>query len=244
MVTRTEANRADWEMEPRYPLFDQAFDAMRKILKLTTFVLAFILVPLAAYCIFLYQELPAIDDLELNRHDSAQTTLRFGEIPESVISAFVAAEDKRFFAHNGVDYVAALRAFALFAKAGEPVSGASTITMQLAKNRFLGSEKTFKRKLSELMLAPKLEKKFSKMEIMESYLSIIYFGNGSYGVEAAAKQYFGKSLTELNLSETAVLAGIPKAPSQLNPTASPKAALASRDRVLERMLGSNFIDQA
>ncbi len=231
-------------MGQRYLWSFHSLSATRQVLKLTAFVLTSIAVSLVAYSVFLHQKLPGIDELKLTTHESTQRTLRYGEIPSSVISAFVAAEDKRFFAHSGVDYVAALRAFALFVQAGEPVSGASTITMQLAKNRFLGSEKTFKRKLSELLLALKLEKKFGKMEIIESYLSIIYFGNGSYGVEAAAMQYFGKSLKELNLSETAVLAGIPKAPSQLNPIVSPKAALARRDHVLERMLDGGFIDQA
>jgi len=218
--------------------------AARLVLKLSASAVLLIMALLTAYSLYLYPRLPRIDTVDFSKYRTADTNLRIEEIPADVVSAFIAAEDKNFFAHSGVDYGAVLRAIKLSAQAGRPTNGASTITMQLSKKLFLGPEKTLGRKLSEIMLAKQMEKRFSKSEILEIYLNSIYFGNASYGLKAASNHYFNKPLEELDLSEIAVLAGIPKAPSIFNPTASPSASLARRNWVLERMRDNEFIDQS
>ncbi len=165
------------------------------------------------------------------------------EIPQKVIYAFVAAEDRNFFKHHGVDFGAILRALLANLKAGRIVQGGSTITQQLAKNLFLTKERTLRRKIKEALLAVKIERTFSKTKILELYLNQIYLGNGVYGVEAAARVYFGKSVKDLTLEEAALLAGLPKAPSKFNPFVHPDLAKTRRNYVLRRMLEDGYITE-
>ncbi|MDD5035396.1 MAG: penicillin-binding protein 1A [Methylococcaceae bacterium] len=166
------------------------------------------------------------------------------DIPRQTLQAFLAAEDDRFFEHPGVDYQGLLRAVFEFLRTGEKKQGGSTITMQVARNFFLSSEKTLLRKVKEILLAIKIESRLPKEQILELYLNKIYFGHHAYGIEAAAQVYYGKSASQLSLAETAMIAGLPKAPSSFNPLADPERALTRRNYVLKRMLKLQFIDDA
>lgn len=170
--------------------------------------------------------------------------VEYGEIPEVVVDAFLAAEDDRFFQHVGVDFIGLTRAAIELVRTGEKAQGGSTITMQVARNFYLGREKTYTRKLFEILLAIKIERAFSKEEILSLYLNKIFMGNRAYGVKAAAKVYFDKELPELSVAEAAMLAALPKAPSTTNPVADPDRALARRAYVLGRMRQLDKIDQA
>jgi penicillin-binding protein 1A len=180
-----------------------------------------------------------IDEFGIERRDLT----KFADIPEPVTQAFIAAEDANFYAHSGVDYFGLLRAGLKLIVTGEKSQGGSTITMQLARNVFLSSEKTFGRKFREILLAQKIEKELSKDEILELYLNKIYLGERAYGIGAAAKIYFDKDLKHLSLSEAAVLASLPKAPSANNPVKNPARATERRNYVLRRMHDLGFIDQ-
>jgi len=166
------------------------------------------------------------------------------QVPPQMIQAVLATEDNRFYHHPGVDLVGLGRALKAVVHSGRKVQGASTITMQVARNFFLSRKKTVWRKFNEILLALKIERDFSKDKILELYLNKIYFGHHAYGVEAAAHVYYGKSLKELTLAQMAMLAGLPQAPSANNPISNPKAALERRNHVLERMLEVGYIDQA
>ncbi|MGH8503028.1 MAG: penicillin-binding protein 1A [Gammaproteobacteria bacterium] len=166
-------------------------------------------------------------------------TLR--QVPELMQRAFLAAEDDRFFEHPGVDYHGLIRAAWQLLRTGEKQQGGSTITMQLARNFFLTSERTYERKLREVFLALRMEQELSKREILELYLNKIYLGNRAYGVGAAAEVYYGLEANELNLSQIAMIAGLPKAPSIYNPIADPRRAMERRDYVLKRMRELDFI---
>ncbi|HWU68329.1 MAG TPA: penicillin-binding protein 1A [Stenotrophobium sp.] len=169
--------------------------------------------------------------------------LQYDDFPKQVVQAFVAAEDSNFFEHSGVDYWGLARAGLMLVVTGEKTQGGSTITMQLARNVFLSSKKTFTRKFREILLARKIEHELSKQEILALYLNKIYLGERAYGVGAAAHTYFGKDLKNLTLSEIAVLAGLPKAPSANNPVSNPKRATERRNYVLHRMLELHDITQ-
>lgn len=165
------------------------------------------------------------------------------QIPTSVKNAVLAIEDARFYEHKGVDYVGVLRAgLANFSKSKS--QGASTITMQVARNVFLSSEKTIKRKVYEMLLAFKMEHTLSKNQILDIYLNQIFLGNRAYGFAAAAEAYFGKPLQDVNLAEAAMLAGLPKAPSLYNPIVNPERARIRQFYILDRMVENNFISQA
>ena len=163
------------------------------------------------------------------------------EVPEPMIQAFLAAEDDRFYEHPGVDYQGVLRAVINLALTGKKSQGASTITMQVAKNFFLSPEKTYTRKIREMFLAFKIEKELTKDEILELYLNKIYLGNRSYGVGAAAQVYYGATIQELTLPQIAMIAGLPKAPSGFNPIVNPERAFLRRNYVLGRMHELGFI---
>ena len=167
----------------------------------------------------------------------------FSEIPDDLKNAFIAAEDNRFYSHNGVDYIGLLRAFKSFVSTGKVTQGGSTITMQVARNFYLTREKKIIRKLREILLAYKMERNLSKERIFELYMNKIYLGHRAYGVAAAAQVYYGKRLSELTLAEIAMIAGLPKAPSRYNPIANEKRALQRRDYVLRRMSENNFISK-
>jgi len=166
----------------------------------------------------------------------------YEQIPQLVRQAFLAAEDDAFFEHSGVDYLGILRAVLVNLVSAEKAQGASTITQQAARNMFLTLDKTWRRKLAELFVTWRMEREFSKQEILGLYLNVIYFGQRAYGVAAASEAFFGKSLDELSVSEAATLAGVPQAPSRYNPITNPELAQARRGYVLGRMHKLRFID--
>jgi penicillin-binding protein 1A len=169
--------------------------------------------------------------------------LNLDEVPPLMRKAFLAAEDDRFFHHPGVDYHGLLRAAWQLLRTGEKEQGGSTITMQLARNFFLTSERTYERKLKEIFLALKMEQELSKRELLELYLNMIYLGNHAYGVAAAAEVYYGVDIGKLKLDQVAMIAGLPKAPSRDNPIADPRRAVERRDYVLGRMRELDFISK-
>ena len=161
--------------------------------------------------------------------------LRYEELPPKLVQAFLASEDDRFFEHPGVDWQGLMRAAFKLASSGERAQGGSTITMQLARNVFLSSERTFTRKFKEILLSLQIERELTKPQILELYLNKIYLGERAYGVGAAALVYFGRDVQSLSLAQMAVIAGLPKAPSRDNPAVSPERAQERRDYVLRRM---------
>jgi len=163
------------------------------------------------------------------------------KIPKSLQDAFLAAEDSTFFAHHGLDFKAMVRATVANVLAGGVVQGASTITQQVARNMFLSSERRFARKIKEAILAYRIEKNFTKQDILGLYLNHIYLGQGAYGVQAAALTYFGRPVDQLNLLESAVLAGLPKAPSAYSPIQHPERALKRAGYVLTRLAETKAI---
>jgi len=168
------------------------------------------------------------------------------KIPERVKNAFIAAEDKNFYHHFGIDFLGIIRAVLDNVKnigSGRRPAGASTITQQVAKNFLLSSELSYKRKIKEAILSTRIEQAFSKQHILELYLNEIYLGNRSYGVAAAALNYFGKSLDELTLEEAAYLAALPKGPNNYNPKTKYDAAIARRNWVIGRMLDDGYISE-
>lgn len=167
--------------------------------------------------------------------EERRSVVRFKDVPRSLVDAILAAEDERFYQHGGIDYAGVLRAMLVNFVSGETRQGASTITMQVAKNFFLSSERTLTRKFNEALLSYKIESNLSKDQILELYINQIYLGQRSYGFAAAARTYFGKDLKQLSIAETAMLAGLPKAPSTGNPITNPRRARARMQYVLERM---------
>lgn len=164
------------------------------------------------------------------------------QVPKPLIDALIATEDRRFFEHPGVDFIGLLRASKELVITGQKTQGASTITMQVARNFFLTPKKTFSRKINEILLALKLNSTFSKDKILELYLNKIYLGQHAYGVASAAQIYYGKTLNQLTLPEMAMIAGLPQAPSRDNPIVNPTAAKDRRNHVLERMLEDGYIN--
>ena len=212
--------------------------------------------------VWIYWGLPSIPDANslwaLNRQPSVTFLDRNGEIlgmrgpfygrrvaladmPENLTNAFLAIEDRRFYEHEGVDRMAIIRAALVNLRAGETVQGASTISQQLARNLFLSRDQTINRKLREMVVASRIERRLSKDEILELYLNRVYLGGGAYGVDAAARRFFGKPATEVTLAEAAMLAGLPKAPSRSAPTESLERATARQRVVLEAMVQAGYI---
>ena len=175
--------------------------------------------------------------------EKRRTPVSFDELPERMVQAFTAAEDSAFFSHPGVDIRGLARAGITLLLTGERKQGGSTITMQVARNFYLTRKKTYLRKLYEIFLALDIEQKLSKQEILELYVNKIYLGHRAYGVGAAARVYYGKTLAELDLPEIAMIAGLPKAPSAYNPVSNPPRAVARRNYVLGRMLDLGYINQ-
>ena len=168
----------------------------------------------------------------------------YEDLPKPLIQAFLAAEDVTFYEHTGISVKGLGRALTEAATNDVSQTGGSTITMQVAKNYFLSSERTIERKLTELFLARKIENTLTKNEILTLYVNKIYLGEGAYGIRAAAKRYFSKSLEKLTIAEMAMLAGLPKAPSAFNPVNNPERALERRNWIIGRMLSHGFITQA
>jgi penicillin-binding protein 1A len=218
----------------------------------------------ALACSYLYL-LPTLPSTEAMRNVELQVPLRvytrsgeliaqigeqrripvsYEQIPELVKHAFVAAEDERFFEHHGIDYLGVLRAVLIDFLSGDKTQGASTITMQAARNMFLTLDKTYRRKLQETFVTYRMEHEFTKQQIFGLYLNVIFFGQRAYGVAAAAEAFFGKPLDKLDVAEAATLAGVPKAPSRYNPIVDPELATARRSYVLRRMRELGYIDMA
>jgi penicillin-binding protein 1A len=236
--------------------FDHFFG---KVLLTISSLLLFILIGIGFSYIYLEVNLPDVETLkdihfqEPLRIYSTEGKLieEFGskrripvdinKIPKILIDAILATEDQRFFEHPGIDLPGLIRAAINVIKTGQKRQGASTITMQVARNFFLTKKKTYARKIKEILLAIKIDKELSKEKILELYLNKIYFGQGAYGVAAAAKTYYNKELQDLSLAQNAMIAGLPQAPSRINPITNPKAAIKRRKHVLNRMLGENAI---
>ncbi|MDZ7751384.1 MAG: penicillin-binding protein 1A [Gammaproteobacteria bacterium] len=170
--------------------------------------------------------------------------VRLPEVPKGLIAAVLAAEDDRFYEHPGVDWQGLARAAWSLATTGEKTQGGSTITMQVARNFFLEREKTYIRKLNEILLAVKIESSLDKDQILELYFNKIFLGHRAYGVGSAAQVYYGRPLAELTTAEMAMIAGLPKAPSAFNPISNPQRALSRRSYVLRRMREVGYIDEA
>ncbi len=225
---------------------------------------AIALIAFANICAYVYLK-PALPDVDSLRELKLQVPLRvytrdgrliasigeqrripvrYDQLPPKLIQAFLATEDDRFFRHHGVDWQGILRAALANARAGGIRQGASTITMQVARDMFLSPRRDMKRKMSEVYISLLMESEFSKEEIFSLYVNKIFLGQRAYGVGAAAEVYFGKTLDQLTIAEMATLAGIPSAPSTVNPIASPDGATVRRTHVLGRMLELNYITAA
>jgi len=195
---------------------------------------------------------PPLSSLVLDRegrllgefHEERRRLIPYEEVPRHTVLAFVAGEDASFFEHEGIDYMGILRAaWVNLAAGGEVKQGGSTITQQTVKGLLLTPERKIQRKIKELILARRLEQQLSKEDILYLYLNQIYFGQGAWGIEEAARTYFGKSARELDVSESALLAGLPQRPSDYSPTSNPRAAERRRRYVLQRMRVEEFIDE-
>ena len=225
---------------------------------------AIALIAFANVCAYVYLK-PALPDVDSLRDIQLQVPLRvytrdgkliaaigeqrripvrYEQLPKKLIQAFLATEDDRFFRHHGVDWEGILRAAVANARAGGIRQGASTITMQVARDMFLTPRRDMKRKMSEIYISLLMETEFTKEEIFSLYVNKIFLGQRAYGVGAAAEVYFGKTLDQLTVAEMATLAGIPTAPSVVNPVANAEAALGRRAHVLGRMLELHYITQA
>jgi penicillin-binding protein 1A len=235
-----------------------------KIVGIVVLLLTVIVLGVAAGAIFaLSRNLPSLDSLQQNpqplnttiydRHGNViavlhgaenRTLAKQSQIPQMMKDAIVAREDERFYEHHGVDFQGVVRAFILNLRAGHTVQGGSTITEEYVKNAYVGDERTYTRKLREAVLAWQLEDKWSKDKILTEYLNTVFFGANAYGVEAAAETYFHKHVAKLNLKEAALLAALPKAPTELDPTVDPKAAKQQRNVVLQLMADQGYISQA
>lgn len=175
--------------------------------------------------------------------EKRRTPVAYEDVPQQFYDALIAAEDENFHIHPGIDIKGLARAAYELITTGKKRSGGSTITMQVAKNYYLSSEKTFTRKFTEILLALHIEQELSKKEILELYVNKIYMGKRAYGVEAAAQVYYGRPISELNLAQLAMIAGLPQAPSAANPINNPDRARYRRNYVLARMFTAGFITQ-
>ncbi len=174
---------------------------------------------------------------------STRKKLESGQIPENIEKAFISAEDRRFYRHHGVDFIGIIRALITNFKNNELIEGASTINQQLARIVFLNQNKTISRKIKEAALALKIDRNFSKKEILEHYLNNVYLGSSAYGITDAAWIYFSKTPSQLNLEEAALIAGLAPAPSIYSPLINPDLAIKRRNIVLDRMNKENYISQ-
>ncbi|HKI73539.1 MAG TPA: transglycosylase domain-containing protein, partial [Pseudomonadales bacterium] len=185
------------------------------------------------------------DDKLIQEFGERLTPITYDQIPPLFIHALLDTEDKRFFEHSGIDVITVANAsWQLILNRGAIRTGASTITMQLVKNISGDTEVTFLRKFKEMLLALKLEQQLSKQEILTLYVNMVPFGKHAFGIQAAANTYYGKDISELDLAQTAMLAGIPQAPEAGNPINGPTRAIARRNLVLERMLEQQSITSA
>ncbi|WP_292959271.1 penicillin-binding protein 1A [Neptuniibacter sp. UBA6509] len=235
------------------------FSLFKLLFKLGIFCFVIGLVSLASAYYYFSPQLPNVETLRdirfqtplrIYSHDKKliaefgekrRTPIQFEDIPPQFVHALTAAEDSRFFDHFGIDIKGLTRAAFQLATTGKIQSGGSTITMQVAKNFFLTRERTFSRKFMEILLALRIEQELSKEEIFELYINKIYLGHRSYGIQAAANVYYGKNIEYLSLSQHAMIAGLPKAPSAFNPITNPKRATERRNWILKRMHSLSLI---
>jgi len=222
---------------------------MRKITVILVFIVLFI-----GSCAFIW-ELPEIEIPESSiiydvsgrpikgLAEQNRISIKLEEMPDSFLKAIIAVEDKNFYKHHGIDITGILRAVFINIKEKEIVAGGSTITQQTAKNLFLSNERTIARKIKKLFYAIQLERKYSKDEILAMYCNTIYFGQGAYGIEAAAWTFFAKSAHDLTLAESALLAGLPQWPSRYDPYKNPDEARKRQAVVLKRMLEEKMINE-
>lgn len=238
---------------------------MKKILKIFLFLVTLtILSTLLTSSVYLYRlnsELPSVDELKDYSYktptiiydtekniiaelgDEVRYPVTFDKIPKHLINALVAVEDSRFYEHEGIDFISIIRAFFANIKAGKIVEGGSTLTQQLVKVIYLTPERKLKRKVKEAILAYKLDSYLSKQEILEIYLNQVYLGRGSYGVQSAAKNYFGKDVWDLKLEECALIASLPKAPSYYAPHIDYGRSVTRRNYTLLRMYEEGYISE-
>ena len=230
-------------------------------LKVAIFVATMIGIIILSTYLYLLPELPRVDNVDQSKlqiplkiytsdekligefGEKKRRPLDFQEIPEDLKNAFLAAEDDGFFEHRGVSYPSLIRAFSQYIRVGLDATGGGTITMQVVRNYLLTREKKVRRKIKEIFLAFHLESSFSKQEIFEIYVNTIFLGNRSYGIEAAANTYFGKSVGELTIAESALIASLAQLPSRVNPIRNPERTKARRNWVLYRMKILNFITE-
>jgi len=201
-----------------------------------------IVIAMALVSGYVYTEC-CLPNMSILNETQSKLAVHIDQIPKPLIQAILATEDTHFYSHHGVDFMALLRAARAVIHSGHKVQGASTITMQVARNFFLTPQKTYTRKIKEILLAIKIDSTLSKQQILELYLNKVYFGKGAYGVVAAAHVYYRKSLNQLTLPEMAMIAGLPQSPSRNNPFANPARALKRRNHVLKRMLNAGYINQ-
>lgn len=233
------------------------FSLIRKLIILTLSLCAIVISGVLYYMEFELPDIEALNTVQLqvplkifSRDNKLIATfgekrripVPYNEIPAPLIEAVLATEDQRYFQHSGVDLPGLGRAALQLIATGRKTQGGSTITMQVARSFYLSRNKTFGRKVREILLAIKIEHRLSKEKILELYLNKVFLGNRAYGVGAAAAVYYGKKLNELSIDQFAMIAGLPKAPSTLNPLANPTAALKRRDHVLARMHEEGYID--
>lgn len=237
----------------------QFFITYKKHILIFMGLLLFIGVTILGYLWFILSDLPSVAQLKNFKYKiptyiydrngkqiaelgvERRIPIKIDKVPKHLINALVAVEDSRFFTHGGIDFLGILRATFSNIKAGRVVEGGSTLTQQLVKVIYLTPERKFKRKFKEAVLAYKIDKYLTKEEILEIYLNQVYFGKGSYGVESASLNYFGKHVWELNLYESAMLAGIPKAPGIYAPSANMEKSVERMKHVLSRMLEEGYI---
>ncbi len=266
--TRYTAGPDDVPRHRRERRKKRAKSTSRKWLWVKLFVVALLLALIAGLAVAagaiyaLSRDLPSLSDLERNpravntviydRHGKLIAELhgaenrelvKSGKIPQVMKEATVAVEDERFYEHHGVDYQSVARALILNLRAGGVIQGGSTITEQYIKNAYVGSDRTYKRKIREAVLAWQLEDKWSKDKILTEYLNTVPYGAGAYGVQAAAQTYFHKPISQINTQEAALLAALPKAPSAFSPTVDPAQALVRRNIVLQLMADQGYITQ-
>ncbi|OFZ14491.1 MAG: penicillin-binding protein 1A [Bdellovibrionales bacterium RBG_16_40_8] len=232
---------------------------MKKIIAAFIGLIFLAIVGVTSYVMYIYSQLPVMITIkdynpllvsevydrsgnkigEFSREK--RTLVSYEEISSTLINAFVASEDSTFFEHSGINYFAIIRAFLANLRAGEKVQGASTITQQVARSLLLSNEKTYTRKIKEILLAYRMESHLSKKDILYLYLNQIFLGQNAYGVSVASEVYFNKPLKEITLPEAAILAGLPKAPTDLNPARHPERAKERQRYVLKRMAEEKFI---
>ena len=237
---------------------------MRKLFKAILILLALVAIAIAAaFAVFAFVTKDAkLDESKLTDYgrcitvcdrngeemtsaslDAKKKSVKLCDLSEDTINAFIASEDRNFFRHGGLNYARMLKALATNITSRSFSQGASTISQQLIKNTHLSGDKTIKRKLSEIKLTKKLEKKYSKEQILEMYLNTIYFGHNCYGLESAAEFYFGTTADKLTLEQSATVVGLLTSPNNYSPFKNPERCIKRRNTVLKCMLDCGFIDE-